>query len=897
MTETGRRTLQQILEEAQTLPPEQQLQFVRNACADEEGLPADSDQLLSREGWFGSGGNEAVDCEPAPNPAGQMIGPYRLVRSLGQGGMGEVFLAERADDQFRKNVAIKVVRRGLLSRHVQGRLRQERQILASLDHPNIARLYDGGTTDDGTPYIVMEYIDGEPIDIYCDRRQLTIEQRLRLFIMVCSAVHRAHQSLIVHRDLKPSNILVTTEGMPKLLDFGIAKMLDDRDLMHTLAVTQADVRVMTPDHASPEQIRGDMISTASDIYVLGVLLYELLCGYKPFILRGKRLADLERAICEDLPPTPSTVIAAAERQTDNGIVGVAALRGTSIAKLRRELTGDLDNIVTMAMRKEPERRYSSAVQLASDVERYLQGMPVLARPDSWNYRTEKFVRRHRLGVGLSAALLATLIGFTVTVYLQSLRIEQERDVAQAQRNVAESERERAEAVSTFLVDSFSTADPYRKGGSSVTVRQLLDNGAMRIPHELNTQPAIKAEVLDTIGQAYLGLGLPDLARPLIEQGLSVRRELFGEGSTAVARSLYTLNQVYQKKGDLQQAEALARQGLEINQRQTGPTSPETATGLCRLGVIQITQGKLASAEKLLQSCLDIRRAHLGDYHEALTIPLDNLAFIAQQRNDDLLAQKYVNEALEIDRRTRTEEHPQYSRHLLKLATIIHDLGQSDAAEPLFRRSVELHQRVLTPEHPESIDALSIFGMFQMESGRLDQAQETLSRVLEINRRARGAEHTYVGNDLENLGRLAYRKHDFVGAEKYLREALAIYRQRLSPTHGFVAATLTMLGRTQLAMQRPADAEKSLTEAVQAWLVEYGENSTGYAVASAALGRSKALQGEYDEAELALLKAYPMLSKATRVAEREVASDIRKWIEELYRDMGRPSAAEEYFSSL
>lgn len=894
MTDARKRTLQQILEEAQTLPPGEQLEFVRAACVDEPVSPA-ADHQLSRQEWFEPPGEQPAAADA--DPAGQLIGPYRLVRSLGQGGMGEVFLAERADDQFRHSVAIKLVRRGLLSKHVQGRLRQERQILASLDHPNIARLYDGGATADGTPYIVMEYIDGEPLDTYCDRRRLTIEQRLRLFITVCSAVHRAHQSLIVHRDLKPSNILVTTDGVPKLLDFGIAKMLDDRELMHTMAVTQEDVRVMTPDHASPEQVRGDMISTASDIYVLGVLLYELLCGYKPFALHGKRLAELERAICEEFPPTPSAVITVAARQADSGIADVAAQRSISVAKLRRELSGDLENIVTMAMRKEPERRYSSAEQMAGDVERYLQGLPVIARADSWGYRTGKFVRRHPLSVAASATFVAVLIGFTATVYLQSLRIEKARGVAEAQRMVAESERERAEAVSTFLIDSFKVVDPFTQGGNSISARQILDNGATRITHELSNQPAIKAAVLDTIGSAYLGLGLPDEAQPLIEQGLSVRRALFGGDSTDVARSLYSLNRVHEKKGDLATAEALARQSLAINRQQTGETSVETAGSLCRLGVIEKEKGELAAAEKLLQSCLDIRRARLGQYHEDVTIPLDNLAFIARERNDSLVAEKYLNEALEIDRRSRSAEHPQYARHLLRLANVTHDLGDTAKAEQLYRRSVELMRRVLGPQHPETIDALSAMGTFQMESGRLDEAKETLTQVLEINRRVRDPGHTYVGNDLENLGRLAFRQQEFARAEQYLNEALQIYRKKLPPTHGFIATTLTALGRTQLALRRPKDAQIPLTEAVEAWRVEYGENSSGYASAAAALGRAKALQGDYAGAEPALLAAYPILNNSTRMGERDMAKDIRQWIEDLYRAMGRPAAAKEYFTSL
>lgn len=897
MTEIRKRSLDEILAHAQTLPPGEQLQFIRDACVSEQLSSSDvHDEHLSRQEWFGSASEPPHGIDESSDPTGRLIGPYRLVRSLGRGGMGEVFLAERADDQFRQKVAIKLVRRGLLSKHVQSRLRQERQILATLDHPNIARLYDGGTTDDGTPYIVMEYIDGEPLDVYCDRRGLTIEQRLRLFITVCSAAHRAHQSLVVHRDLKPSNILVTCEGVPKLLDFGIAKMLDDRELMHTLAVTQEDIRVMTPDHASPEQIRGDLISTASDIYVLGVLLYELLCGYKPFALRGKRLAQIERVICEDLPPAPNAVIAAAERQDGSGIIQVASQRSVSVAKLRRQLRGDLDNIVAMAMRKEPERRYSSAEQMAGDVDRYLQGLPVLARPDSWSYRAGKFVRRHSIGVALSAALVATLIGFTTTVYLQSLRIEKERDLAQAERSLAESERERAEAVSAFLIDSFKVADPFAQGGSPVTARQILDNGAQRIAGELSNQPATKAAVLDTIGGAYLGLALPEDAQPLIEQGLAVRRSLFGGDSEAVASSLYSLSRVHEKKGDLARAEALARQSLAIHQRQSGPASIETAAGLCRLGVILKEKDELAAAEKLFQSCLDVRRARRGPHDESLTTPLDNLAQIASHRGNNALAQKYLNQALEIDRRSRSAEHPQYIRHLLRLAIVTHDRGETAQAEPLFRRALELNRRVLGPEHPETIDTLSALGTFQMESGRLEAAEHTLSQVLETNRRVR-PDHFYVGNDLENLGRLAFRKHELARAERYLNEALAIYRRKLPPTSGFIASTLTMLGTTQLALHRPKDALQPLNEAVAAWREEYGESSPGFAIANATRARAHALLGNYSEAEPALLTAYPMLNKSTRVGDREAANDIRLWIEDMYRAMGRPAAAKEYFTSL
>ncbi|MET0659550.1 MAG: serine/threonine-protein kinase, partial [Steroidobacteraceae bacterium] len=387
MPVTPPKSLDELLYAAQTLRPEERVPFILHACETDSELQASAlERLESKQSW------SSDDSIPlgSMDSQSERFGSYRILRSLGQGGMGEVFLAERADDQYRQQVAIKLVRRGLVSKAVQSRLRLERQILATLDHPNIARLLDGGTTADGVPYIIMEYVDGEPIDAYCDRMALPIAERLRLFKTVCAAVHRAHQNLIVHRDLKPSNILVTKTGEPKLLDFGIAKLLDERERMHTIAVTQLDVRVMTPDHASPEQVMGQAITTASDIYVLGVLLYELLTGCKPFVMTGSRLAELEHAICETDPIPPSSAIASLARTRPSEAESIAKFRSTSATKLRRELAGDLDNIVLMAMRKEPELRYSSAERLAADVNRYLEELPVMARPAAWTYRAAKF---------------------------------------------------------------------------------------------------------------------------------------------------------------------------------------------------------------------------------------------------------------------------------------------------------------------------------------------------------------------------------------------------------------------------------------------------------------------------------------------------------------------------
>lgn len=893
MAKVPSKTLQQILDEAQTLPPHERLRFIRSACASDSDLYASAmHELESRQQWFGEDSAAATDApeEPMVDLAGERVGPYRIVRSLGRGGMGEVFLAERADEQFRQQVAIKLVRRGLLSRNIQGRLKLERQILATLDHPNIARLFDGGTTADGTPYIVMEYVDGEPIDIYCDSRSLSVEQRLRLFQVVCSAVHRAHQNLIVHRDLKPSNILVARDGTTKLLDFGIAKMLDDRQMMHTMAVTQHDYRMLTPDHASPEQIRGDFITTASDTYVLGVVLYELLCGCKPFTLQGNRLGDLERAICEETPPPPSMVV-----QTREDGAAIARQRGTSQARLRRELAGDLDNIVLMAMRKEAERRYSSVEQFAADVQRYLDGMPVLARADAWSYRAGKFLARHALVAGLAAAFVALLIGFSITTYVQAGRIAQERDVAQVERVRAESSQRRAEAVSEFLIDSFRLADPSHARGKEITAREILDQGAARITQELGAQPALQATLLDTIGSVYLSLDLPADAQPLIEQGLAVRRKLFGERHIDVANSLYSLTRVYEKKGDLKTAEALAVDSLAINTLLTGEDSVETAGSLCRLGVLQHAKGDQNGAERNLQECLRIRVARLGRDHEELTIPLDTLARLAQDRRDFVTAERLYREAVEIDLRNHRENHPQYVRHLHNLATALHGQGNLDAAEPLYRETVDLFRKILGPEHSETLDASGNLGRLLEDRGRFDEAQQIYATALAASRKLHPEPHVDVANLLSDLGRLALARKQYPEAEQRLREALQIYRATLPPGHSYTAGALTNLGRTLLELNRPQDAEAILQRALEEWSKALGTASPYYALARAFLGRAWAMQGRFAEAEPALLETYPVLMRAG-LDEHHTAA-VRRWIEDLYQSTGRRQQAAAYFQQV
>ncbi len=898
MTGASDRNLEEIVRQARLLAPEQRLSFIRDACNAEtpvtRAAPSQGSASPNQWGDLDSARDWGTSDVPEYGP-GERIGPYRVLHLLGEGGMGTVFLAERADDQFKQQVAIKLVRRGLLSRSVQSRLRIERQILATLDHPNISKLLDGGTTAEGTPYIVMEYVDGQPIDVYCDEHGLTVDERLQLFRAVCSAVHCAHQNLVVHRDLKPSNILVTKDGIPKLLDFGIAKLLDERHLQQTLAVTQADLRLMTPDHASPEQVRGDPITTASDIYVLAVLLYGLLTGYKPFTLRSNRLAELERAICEYPPLPPSDVFGHAVKADASEMARIAQCRRTTLPKLRRRLRGDLDNIMLMALRKEPERRYSSVEQLSADVDRCLRGLPVLARSDAWTYRTSKFVRRHFIVVCLSAAFIASLIGFAVTTYVQSRRIAQERDLAAQQRSVAELQRGRAESVSSFMVELFRLSDPSEARGNEVKAREILDRGAARIRTELKNQPELQSTLMETIGLVYLSLGLTAEAEPILQQSLSVRRSFFGYDNEAVARSLTGLAEVYRDQGNLKKAQQLAEESLAISRKLTGPDSLATAKALSDLAIVLYNAGDLDTSQSLLNQSLNIYSTHLGG-NNVQTVPvLDMLGRVEDTRGNYDAAEKLVRRALELQRASVGDEHPRYIQRLHNLAIELQRKGDLAAAEALFRDAFDRYQRILGPNHPETADAMSNLASLLLQKGDFGEAHKLFEKSLSLNRQYRGERHYMVGYALVNLGRLSVSEHKPAEAERYFRDGLAIYSETLPENHLYTAGALYHLGHVLLARNNPAEAEPFLTKALKIWTQQLGEKSDLCALTSAALARAWALRGRPADAERAFGLSYPILI-VTRGSDAEATLQVRGWIEDLFRSQHRSKDVAEFLAA-
>ncbi len=550
--------------------------FLDEACGNDIELRKEVDSLLrSSEQTMGFLQNPVLEgvqqITAEKDIAGKRIGAYQILRPLGEGGMGKVYLASRADDLYHKEVAIKTLQGGHgQSRAMLLRFRSERQILANLDHPNIARLLDGGITEDGLPYLVMEYVNGLRVDDYCRRNQLGIKQRLQLFCIVCAAVEYAHKNLVVHRDLKPANILVTTEGIPKLLDFGIAKLLDSESGEPTRTLTSE--RMMTPEYASPEQVRGDQVTTATDVYALGVLLYELLTGKRPFQLDTTSPFEMARIICEQNPEPPSMASAST---TELAVPDAAHI-----------LRGDLDNIVLMAMRKEPARRYVSVGALADDVKAYLTGYPVHARTDTWKYRSGKFVRRHKAMVSAAAIVTLALIGFSIGMGLLAKRATKERLTAQRE--------------SQFLEGIFQAATPDQAHGQQITARELLDQGAARVDRELAADPEVHGAMLDNIGRAYFDLGFYEQAEPLLERAYALQKKTLGDANLDTAVTLHDLATTMRYQSEYQKADPLFRQALAIRQKKLKKNDPAIAESLSALGECLYLEDRDAEAEPVLR---------------------------------------------------------------------------------------------------------------------------------------------------------------------------------------------------------------------------------------------------------------------------------------------------------
>jgi len=819
-----------ILDELLERPEAEWAGLVEQRCGGDEELRREVLRLLSAHAHAGGFLSQpAFDLAPtitdqaasAAEPeraAPASAGPWRVVRELGRGGMGVVYLAERAGEQFRQRAALKLVRTGLDSEEVLARFHRERRILASLDHPHIARLLDGGRSEDGRPYLAMEYVEGQPLTAYCRERALGVEERLRLFLSICKAVQHAHSRLVVHRDLKPSNILVTGTGEPRLLDFGIAKLLAEEE--GDRALTRTGLSVMTPDYAAPEQLRHEPVSTATDVYALGVILYELLAGRHPFRDRPSGAGD---GTARPEPPAPSTVC---EDKT-----------------LRRRLAGDLDTIVRMALRDEPARRYASAEALGRDIDRHLAGLPVSARPDTVGYRTRKFVRRHRLAVAAAAALTLTA-GSALLALSYAL--------SAARGRLAEAER--AEAIQSFLVDTLGEADPARARGHETTVREALDRGAARLPTALTRQPRTRAELLRTMGALYHALGHDDRATPLLAEALRLADAEYGPGSVEVGRVLLEKADTHYWYDSNQEA-ALAdwKRALGIFRAAPADHRREVATALDGIGLVQRELGRYEEAEKSHREALAVARAVQGGDSPDVAKKLTSLANTLHRAGREEEAMVAAADAVRIYRAGGESVRPDLADALEKLGLALAGGGRLAEAEAPLRESLALRRRIYGQEHPVVLEGVNSWASLLEKQGRIAEALPMRRDALEVARRV-----LVPGGDLavhvNNLALLCYRSGDWACAEAGFREALGLWRISYGERHIHVASGHNNLGMSLLEQGKLANAEDELRAALELRRALAGEESAEVAQSSRNLGLAQLRQGRLGQARADLDRA-------------------------------------------
>jgi serine/threonine-protein kinase len=812
-------------------PPDARGAFVAERAADDPAVRDEVLGLLAAHEREGPLDGARPDAERL---TGARLGPWELLHELGRGGMGAVYLARRADGQFEFEAAVKVHRGDFAGTETRRRFLAERQILAQVAHPNIARLLDGGVSPSGRPYFVMERVDGEPIDDWCDRRRLGLEERLELFVTVCDAVQYAHQNLIVHRDLKPRNILVTGDGTPKLLDFGIAKLLDT-GAPHA-GDTHEGRRLLTPDYASPEQARGETVTTASDVYQLGLLLYELLTGTRPYRVRGVELEALQQVFERGAFPRPSSTFDRHRPRDEHEATAAdrAAARRSTPDRLARRLSGDLDTIVLMALRREPERRYRAAGELADDVRRHLAGRPVRARADTAAYRAAKFVGRNRIGVGAAALLFLVVATFAVTTARQATRLARERD--------------RAEEVIRFLTEVFRVTDPREASGDRVTARELLDHAARRADAELAGQPDVRAAMLLAMGRAYQGLGAFDRAEALLRSAIALQHEVRHGDHPAVAQTLEQLGAVLADRDDRDAAAAVLADALAMRERLHGPDALEVATALSRLAGLRSEAGDQAGAEAMLRRALDIRRRRLGDRHPDVAAALYDLGIAIHRRGDFAAARGSFQEAVALLRALPDTTDAEIADRMVDVAQVLHYSRDYDQAEPLYRRGLEILRRLYGSQpHPDVAGVLNGLAQLLRDRGDFAAAEPVAREAVSAWRALFPGDHSEVATSLHTLARVLHLRGMNAEADTLLGEALAMYRRQAGPEHPATIPMLVDLGRIRTERGAYASADSLLQDALARGRRMHGEKNVYVGRAYAALGNVRYRQGRHDEA--------------------------------------------------
>jgi len=854
--------IQEVFHRALELDGVERTRYLAEATSDDVSLRAEVDSLLAHatEGLLG----EPVERPPA-DTAPETFGPYRMVRRLGQGGMGSVFLAERAGAGFTQRVALKLLRTDFLqplgaSPEMERRFTRERQILARLEHPGIARLIDGGYGPGGQPFLAMEYVEGETLRDFVDRCALSIEARLELFIAVAEAVHYAHQRLVVHRDLKPSNIVITPSGDPKLLDFGIATLVEGEDdgLSGEFALARTG-NWFTPAYASPEQVRQERVTTLSDIYALGVLLYVMLTCSLPYEVSDLSPAAVEEVVCRRIPERPSARV--------------------GDPRLARRLRGDLDTIVLKALAKQPERRYRSAQDLAEDLRRHLNHEPVSARPDSLGYRLQTFARRHRAAVtGGLLALGALAAGLVATSW--------QARVAAAARERAETALGRSEEVTQFLIELFQQSDPTVAPVDAAFTRGVIERGTQRVG-ELRDQPEVQARLLDALGQVLLSLRRVDEARAMTERALGIWRDQGGEAHLGYAVTLQHLGRVRRVEGRYTEAETLYRQALATMQQTVGREHPAYADALSDLAFLLPYLSRTFAAESAYREVLDIRRRILPPGDPAIAEAVIRVGEMLRAERRFAAAESVLREGVELRQQMLGPLHPAVGVALYFLADVVAaDSTRWAEAEALYIGGVSLQERIFGPGYMGLVHGLSNRALLLQRQRRYAEAESLMTRVVAIREAALGSDNVSVWWARSAVADIQAERGQVDEAIAVRTRTLAVLERTYGPDHSDVAGMLTGLAKLQMRKGNWVAAESLLVRSEAIRRKVHGRDNLHAAEDQALLGEVSLRRRQYQLAEARLADALDRLI-ASKVAEAEVIDRVRRNLAVAQRAQGKP----------
>lgn len=792
------------------------------------------------------------------------IGPYRVLEEVGRGGMGVVYRAARDDGHFDQVIAIKVIQPGLDTPEALRRFAQERQIIASLNHPNIARLYDGGMTHDGRPFFAMELVEGQPITDHCDDHQLDLDERLRLFQIVAEAVHDAHRNLVIHRDLKPTNIIVSPRGDVKLLDFGIAKLLPGPGTPH-LDHTRTHLRPMTPIYASPEQLRGDSVTTASDVFQLGLLLFRLLSGQKARQEATDTPVELMAATWLDAPiPRMSTAL---KRAAPEQLAAAAANRALSASALQRKLEGDLDIIVQAALRPEPDRRYASAKELANDIQRFRENFPIAARSESLAYRTRRFLGRNPLAAALGGSLLLFLLIYTVTLTIYARRITEERD--------------RAETIKTFALDLYSAADPNRAQGPELSAAELVAFGAQRV-EELTDQPEVQAQLCAYLGDVYARLGEYEESESLLQKTLSLRQTIHNEDHPEIATAMHNLGVILLER-DAPEAFEYLRGALEIRQRAFGREHVETAESLMLMGQWHREQSDYDKAKNAVGEAVDIFRRTVGEQSDIYATGKTELGLLNRRLRRYEDAEIHLREALVIYRALYGDNHPQVATAFNNYGAVLWDMENYEAGDEAMLKSLGIQENLYGDVHADIATSLSNMAGSFLNRNDLTQAVKYFRRAYEMRRQVFGEDHPRVGQSATQLAEALHSNDQLNEATVLLEEALGIFRTHLPPGHWSISRVLRSIGDLSTDLREHERSENSLREARE--ILENLDDTFGVAIVDIIWAKSHRQQGQFWQAHERLQAVLPQREGLAQRWRQRLDEEI-VMAEEALREKGK-----------